>query len=196
MTQVDIIRKRTKEILKYKSKEANQSLAHDWGHCQRVWYIARSIAKNYKGIDLEVLEVSSMLHDIDQPYNMKKEHAKRSLNLADKILKEFNYEKRDKVLSVIEQHSTEKIIKKGSMEAKILFDADKLDGLGPIGIARVFLYCGQKGINIEQTIRWYNRKINIALKNLQTKEGKQMANERLKFTKNFIQNLKKSMRNE
>ena len=77
-----------------------------------------------------------------------------------------------------------------SLEAKILFDADKLDGLGASGIARVFALFGQRGLDPEKAIEWYEKKIEIALKNLQTKEAKKIARKRLAFVKKFLKMFK------
>jgi uncharacterized protein len=161
----------------------SQSLAHQDDHFQRVKDIALKIAENYQ-VDQEVLGRAALLHDIDQPPEKKHEHVELSLKKADEILK--NNPKKEKILQVIREHSTEKITGNSSIESKILFDADKLDGLGPIGIARVFLYCGECGMTLKQAVKWYKKKIKIAMQNLQTPEGIKIAKEKLKFTNEFL----------
>ncbi len=75
-----------------------------------------------------------------------------------------------------------------------MFDADKLDGLGASGIARVFALFGQRGLEPEKAIEWYEKKIEIAVKNLQTKEGKRMARKKLKYVKEFLKMFKNENR--
>ncbi len=191
MNLVNLIEGKVKEILK---ENKLQSLAHRFDHFQRVRKNALKIAEDYD-VDLELLEIACLLHDIDEPYNLKENHVERSLKLAKKILNEIgiNEEKKQKVLNIIKEHSTENITRKTSIESKILFDADKIDGLGSIGISRVFLFCGQRGLTLRESIKWYKKKINLTLKNLQTKKGKEIAKKKLKYVKNFIKELEKEL---
>lgn len=190
MNYVDVIEKRIEGELE-NNKE--QSIAHDLGHHQRVRTTAVEIAKNYPGVDLEVLEISSLLHDINQPRYLKEEHVEKSVEVAGKILDEIGYKKKELVLSIITEHSTESLRGKSSQESKILFDADKIDGVGYIGIARVFAYCGQLGMDIKETIKWYREKIDLSLRNLQTKEGKEMFQERLRPVEGFLEAIEKDI---
>ncbi len=151
------------------------------------------IAKNYKNVDLELLKIAVILHDVCEPYDKKEKHVELSVKVAKRILEKVGCpkEKARRVLEIISQHSTEKIQKPKSLEAKILFDADKLDGLGASGIARVFALFGQQGKEPERAIEWYERKIEIALKNMQTKEGKNLAKKELKFVREFLKRFKR-----
>ena len=193
MKKTDYIRKVEAIVEKTLNKSKKQSLAHDFSHFNRVRLNALAIAENYSDVDTEVLQLAALLHDIDQPYNKKIEHVARSMNKAKKILTDINYEKTSKVLDLIKRHSTENIYEKNNIESKILFDADKIDGLGVIGAARVFLYCGQNNMRLRNAIEWYEKKIGIALNNLQTPEGRKMTEEKIAFTKKFLTELKKEV---
>lgn len=175
---------------------SNQSLAHRFDHLSRVRLNALEIAKYYKNVDKEVLGLAALLHDADQPFNKKVCHVQRSMERAKKIMKAAGIAagKRKKVLVIISEHSTEDLREKTSLESKILFDADKLDGLGPIGIARVFVLCGQQGKSVEESVEWYEKKIKAARSGLQTKHGKQEAKKLLPFTLEFLRELKNFVR--
>jgi len=170
-----------------------QSIAHKSEHINRVLNTALIISHNYNNVDVEVLKISVLLHDIAQPYNDKKNHVKLSINMASSILKDINYpnNKIKKVLNVISEHSTENMKKKKftSIESKILFDADKIDGIGASGISRVFSLFDQMNKEPLESIKWYKNKINIAIGNLQTKTGKKIFKKRLIFTNIFLDKL-------
>lgn len=174
-------------------KESKQSIAHGIDHFDRVRINALKIAKHYPETDLEILQIASLLHDINQPIGGKMHHIEKSVKTAELILNQLPYPKKKEVLEIIGQHSTEKLAKKTSIEARILFDADKLDGLGYLGIARTFIYCGQNGMTLKQTVRWYEKKIDIAISNLETQYGKKIAKPKLSITKHFLKKLKQEL---
>ncbi len=182
---VDLVSRKVREIL---STSEKQSLSHRWDHLYRVMRRAVSLVEKCKcEVDLEVLKIAALLHDIDQPFDRKEEHVERSLRKAREILLSIDYPRVEEVLDVIKQHSTEGEEKPRSMEAKILFDADKLDGVGAIGVARVFIFCGQRGLTPVEAINWYKSKIEKAMKLMQTEIGKKEAEEKLKYVLEFFE---------
>ncbi len=188
---VEKVTEKVKEVL---SKSPRQSMAHGIEHFERVRrqsvLLANWIEKEDKSIkvDLEILQISALLHDIDWPYDQKENHVERSEKKAKEILEEIGYSKQKtkRVARVISEHSSEVVKKASSWEAEILFDADKMDALGVIGIARVFTLCGQRGWGPTQAIQWYKGKIKKTFPLLQTSQGKEMANELKKDTISFI----------
>ena len=193
---VDLVIEKVKQALE---KNQCQSVSHRWDHIYRVYRRAIKIANEIKGenVNMEILKISALLHDIDQPYNEKQNHVKRSLSKAEQILKEIGYpeEKIKKVLNVISEHSSEDDKEPTTIEAKILFDADKLDGIGAIGIARVFAFCGQNGLTPKEAIEWYRRKIEKALPKMQTKVGKEIVKRELKYVYSFFEKFKEEEEN-
>jgi uncharacterized protein len=169
---------------------SEQSVAHRADHIERVMLNARSIASTMKDVDHELLELAVLLHDVNQPVGRKQEHVGLSIRTAEKILLDegCTEERARQILEVIAQHSTEHIetIKPTSNEARILFDADKLDGLGAIGIARVFAFFGQMGRPPFEAISWYRKKIALSLEHLQTDEGRKLFESRLGYVENFL----------
>jgi uncharacterized protein len=98
-------------------------------------------------------------------------------------------------LDLIREHSTEHIstVRPSTIEAKILFDADKLDGLGAFGILRVFMLSRQVGRSLPDAIRWYRKKIAIATPNMQTPEGRAMMENRLPLVESFLSDLESEL---
>jgi uncharacterized protein len=181
---------RVKVAIDRRINDSTQSIVHRADHLDRVKENARGIAATLVGVDQELLDLAVLLHDVDQPVGRKGEHVALSMKAAKEILDEVGCAK-DRaalVLQIISEHSSEHIdtLKPTSIEAKILFDADKLDGLGAIGISRVFSLFGQMNGSIEDAIPWYRRKIDLSLTHLQTEEGRRLCHARLPFVLQFL----------
>lgn len=207
------IEDRIEKIAKRKLKGSS----HNWDHTKRVYNLALKLAKNKK-IDLDVLKVSALLHDIEREKEDKNKtgsicHAKESAKTAFKILKNINFSKNKikNVIHCIETHRFRKNKKPNSKEAKILYDADKLDALGAVGVARTFLWAAEnksklydnslnveeyKKLNIGKDGRIKNNKLHnpyfeFLLKlrtvkdKLLTEEAKKIAVHRHKFMEEF-----------
>jgi uncharacterized protein len=177
-------------------EDPNQSVSHRADHIERVLSTARRIAQDFSDVDQEILTLAVLLHDINQPYNDKKNHVQLSEQRARDILAAVEYpeERRRLVLQIIRQHSSEQLEKTSSVEAAILFDADKIDGVGPIGVARVFALFGQSARPPLEAINWYKEKISIAQEHLHTVEGKKIFAERVRFTLDFLIELTEAIR--
>lgn len=121
-----------------------QSVSHRMDHVERVLYYAQTISAYYTGVDHELLTIAVLLHDITSPFDRKPEHVWLSMVTAREVLGDIGYppERTEKVLAIIAEHSTEQprdgIL--SSTESRILFDADKIDGAGAVGIARAFAF--------------------------------------------------------
>ena len=168
-----------------------QSQAHKIDHSFRVICNIHEIVSQFDDattIDNEALIIAALLHDIDEPYNRKKDHVELSIIKATNILHElgcceFLIEKVTKIMS---EHSSENIGSFSMIESKVLFDADKIDGLGATGIARVFLLSGANLLSMQEAIAWCRKKIEIAIASLQTEQGKNMVLPRLKYVESFL----------
>lgn len=129
------------EMLKYMNDGA-----HDKQHIYRVLYYAVDIAKDHK-VDIDVLIAAALLHDIGreaQFKNNKIDHATHGANVAYEyiITLGWNTNKAEHIKQCISTHRYRKNSEPQSIEAKILFDADKIDVSGTIGIARTLAYKG------------------------------------------------------
>lgn len=179
-------------------KRREQSVAHRFDHIERVMRNALMIAATVDGVDYEILELAVLLHDIDQPVGRKAEHVALSMKAAETILQQSGcpVDRASYVLNVISQHSTEHAgtALPSTIEAKILFDADKLDGLGAVGISRVFSLFGQMNLASLDAIQWYRGKIDIALKYIQTDEGRRLCESRLAYVQEFLTQMESEAR--
>ena len=138
-----------KQILSEKLK----SSSHDLSHTYRVYKNCLKIAEKEPGIlfDKDVLTFAALLHDIARPdedlYPEKKiDHAILGAEKAYEILIDLGAkeEMAKKVSDAIKTHRFRGGLVPESIEAKILFDADKLDVIGNIGIARSYMFAGEQ----------------------------------------------------
>lgn len=136
------------ETAKFIEKEFdNESTGHDWYHIYRVWQMAKIIAAKEKA-DMFVVELGALLHDIAD----WKEHddEKTGGRATREWLQKFDLDKKtiDHVCHIVDNVSfkgigSENKIK--TLEGKVVQDADRLDAIGAIAIARVFAFGGSKG---------------------------------------------------
>ena len=128
--------------------DCTKDSAHDKEHIYRVLYFALSIAKFEKTVDIDVLISACLLHDIgrvEQFENPNLCHANIGSIKAYNYLINHNWslEKAEHIRDCIFTHRYRNENLPASIEAKILFDSDKLDATGTLGIARTLLYKGQ-----------------------------------------------------
>lgn len=121
--------------------------AHDKEHVYRVLYNALEIAKDESNVNYDVLIAACLLHDIGRKEQFENPEVCHAMAGADKayrfLLSEgFEVSYAEQVKQCIQTHRYRKNNLPQSPEAKILFDADKLDVAGAIGIARTLLYKG------------------------------------------------------
>jgi uncharacterized protein len=125
----------------------NASGCHDWTHVERVYNLAMNIGKK-EGADLNILAAACLLHDIGRREEMKSHgkfcHAEMGAQLAEKILAKLKLDKEivDNIVHCIITHRYRNNHEPKTIEAKVLFDADKIDSIGAIGVARDFLFAG------------------------------------------------------
>lgn len=124
--------------------------AHDSAHLERVWRNAQALLAQHPEADALVVMAACYLHDlVNLPKNDPERHqaSTRSAQLARHQLAWMNFppEKLDAVAHAIEAHSFSANIPAESLEAKIVQDADRLDGLGAVGLARMFYIAGRMG---------------------------------------------------
>ena len=121
--------------------------AHDREHIYRVLYNALEIAKSEAGVDYDVLIAACLLHDIGRKEQFEDPSLCHAMVGAEKAYafltgQGFDEAFADHVRRCIQTHRFRKSMPPQSIEARILFDADKLDVTGAIGIARTLMYKG------------------------------------------------------
>jgi len=168
--------------------------------------------------NLEIIELASLLHDIAREEQNKSKglicHAEKGAIFAREILEKYNFnkEKIDSICHCIERHRFRKGEAPESLEAKILFDADKLDSIGAVGLGRAFQFAGEVGaklhnssVDIEKTKEYSEddtayREFSVKLKKIKdsmfTSEGKRIAEGRHNFMISFFDRLEKEIKGE
>ena len=189
-----------------KSKLGKNDPAHDFEHVMRVYRNAERICKNENGNKKLILS-AVLLHDIIKIKNQK-DSVLQSAKLSEKILKE-NYFLDDEITIIsdaIKEHSFSKGKIPSTLEGKILQDADRLDAIGAIGLARVFSFSGSnnrpfydpkdpfsKNRNLNDN-KWaidhFYEKLLTLEEKMNTKTGKTIAKKRTKTLKDFLKELK------
>jgi uncharacterized protein len=129
--------------------EPSEDGAHDLSHLQRVWHNARLIHAQ-EGGDLEVLLAAVLLHDcvaVEKNSPLRSQASRLAAQKASGVLAQMDWceTKVAAVAHAIEAHSFSANITATSLEAKILQDADRLDSLGMLGVARTFYVAGRMG---------------------------------------------------
>lgn len=123
---------------------------HDFDHVLRVLALAERLAEE-EGADREIVRTAALLHDIARSkersnYGLEcdaeMDHALLGAQMARDILANEDAEFVDAVAHAIEAHRYRNAIEPRTIEAKVLFDADKLDSIGAVGVARAFAFGG------------------------------------------------------
>lgn len=185
--------------------------AHDKEHIYRVLYSALEIAKAEAIVDYDVLIAACLLHDIGRKEQFEDPtvcHALVGGEKAYRFLVENGFDEgfSQKVRHCIQTHRFRRSLEPESTEAKILFDADKLDVTGALGIARTLLYAGDVGDPIYNVLpdgsisngsgqespaffREYKFKLEKLYDNFYTVRGTELARERRAIAAAFYEKL-------
>ncbi len=129
------------------------SVAHGVDHLQRVWDRSKMLSTKLGG-DLETLAAAVALHDLGRHYGLEV-HGEKSALLAEPLLLEEDFPK-SKIPQVLESiilHDTNiNNSKRKTTESRILYDADKLDSFGVIGVVRHIVFYYERGTEVEQIL--------------------------------------------
>lgn len=196
--------------LNLRAQFEKDSSGHDWWHIQRVFNNATTIAKREKGADLFIVQLGALLHDIAD-YKFHAGDDKIGGKVAARWLEQMDTDDLtiQKVVHIVDNVSFKGLgveSKMKSLEGKIVQDADRLDAIGALGIARAFAYGGHEGRIIynpeakakihnsfsaykkrsSSTVHHFYEKL-LSLKDLMnTKTGKRMALQRHKFLELYL----------
>ncbi len=147
-----------KEIVEQQLSQDKDS-THDIDHVLRVYNLAMTIAKTEADVNLDILQAAVLLHDIGGAKEAadpsgKTDHAVVGAMMAKAILEDFAYSELEikHIQACILSHRYRTNFKPETIEAKIVYDADKLDALGAIGIARSFSWIGKHHAKIYKKV--------------------------------------------
>jgi len=127
--------------------------SHDWDHTLRVHRLCRHIG-SAEGADLLVVEAAAYLHDIGRAHqdrsNGRSCHAEKGALMAADLLQAHPLDsgRRKNIIHCVAAHRFRRGDAPHTLEARVLFDADKLDAIGAVGIARAFLFAGELGARL------------------------------------------------
>ena len=136
----------------------NASGSHGWDHTLRVFRLCEMLGPA-ENADLDVLSAAAYLHDIGRTAQDASNgaicHAERGAQMAEPLvnLLPFAEERQQNILHCIRSHRFRNPSQPATIEAKVLFDADKLDAIGAVGVARAFLFAGELGARLHNPDR-------------------------------------------
>ena len=163
---------------------------HDAAHSLRVYRNALHLADCYPDCDKRIVLLAALLHDVDDHKLFDTENnanARRFLETQNLSTEEI-----EQICSIINNVSFSKNRGKRpeSIEGKIVQDADRLDALGAIGIARTFAYGGKNGRSLEESLQHFYDKLLLLKDEMNTDEAKKMAAVRHEYLEGFIAEFK------
>lgn len=179
--------KTVQEAVSYiRSLFQGNSDGHDADHSIRVCSLAMKIAETVPACDKTTVALGALLHDADDPKLFRTENNAN----ARTFLKEHGADdaEAERICRIINSVSFSKNRDKvpETPEAMIVQDADRLDAIGAVGIARTFAYGGKHGRSLDSSIDHFYEKL-LRLKDLMnTKEGRRMAESRHAFLESFL----------
>ena len=194
-------------------KKLENDAAHDFEHIVRVLKNATMIARKEKA-DIRVITAAVLLHDIVSYPKSDPRSKNSSLESAEesrKILKnyDFSQDEMNIIADAIRDHSFSRGVVPQTLEGKILQDADRLDALGAIGIARTFAvggaenrpfynnddpFCKKRSLDDKSwTLDHFYKKLLLLEKTMNTETGKIEARKRIKIMIKFLDELKKEI---
>jgi uncharacterized protein len=192
--------------------------SHGFDHTERVLALALHVGKK-EGADLTVLTLAALLHDIGRRAEDASQgelcHAEVGSEMARKILRKHRLpdDVIDKVVHCIRHHRYRRGSTPATIEARVLFDADKLDAIGAIGIGRAFLFAGENGARLHNTpgidplatrayssedtaYREFLAKLRHVHERMLTREGKRLAEKRHAFMERFFDQMQEEIEGE
>ena len=166
---------------------------HDLSHSVRVYKNAVRIAEDEPDCDLTVVSLASILHDVDDHKLFCHEDNENARTfLSDKGVSSVLTEEICRVIDSV-SFSRNRGRRPETLEGKIVQDADRLDALGAIGIARTFAYGGEHGRSIEESVQHFYDKLLLIKEELGTDTAREMAEKRHAFLESFLLELKEEL---
>jgi uncharacterized protein len=188
-------KKQLKDIIKFSLQKIKENdTFHKKEHIKQTVKLSKILAKKEKA-DIKKAIVIAWLHDIEKNKEQKNQDpGKKGAQTAEKFLEKLNIPEKDikEICYAIHQHN--KGCKKKTKQAKIIWDADKLQGIGPSGLLRIYGYYIEKGLNPKIAYKNNKKEQNFFIKKFYTKTARKIAKKNYDFVKKFDkihENLKK-----
>jgi len=195
-----------KETIEFVKRELeNAESGHDWWHTQRVYNLSKTIGEKEKA-DMEIVELGALLHDVADSKFHNGDHTVGPRKAKEFLSGKISEDKIEHVIKIIENisFSSEQVFK--SKELDVIQDADRLDAIGTMGIARCFTYTGHTNREIHNpeikpklnmskeeykknngpSINHFYEKLLLLKNKMNTEMGKKMAVKRHEFMELYL----------
>ena len=163
---------------------------HDAAHSIRVYRNAMMIADAECACSREIVALAALLHDADDHklFSTSDNANARAFLRENQVPSEMA----DRICEVINavSFSQNKDRRPETIEAKVVQDADRLDAIGAIGIARTFAYGGEHGRPLEDSVQHFYDKLLLLKDLMNTETGKKLAQKRHQFLEDFLNELR------
>jgi uncharacterized protein len=201
-----------------KERMSHLHSSHGWDHVDRVVNLAEQIVSTEKGADRFIVKTAAILHDIARIDEVESGgrtcHAERGSRMAHDFLigQGLDAGRAERIRDCILAHRYRNDHAPDTLEAKILYDADKLDSIGAVGIGRAFLFSGEVGARLhnpdidvnltkayskeDTAYREYMVKLRHISEKMLTAGGRRLAEERHRFMVEFFDRLQKEVHGE
>ncbi len=195
------------EVKKFAREHLDKNdLSHSWPHTERVYMLCVKIGSREEA-DLEVLKPAALLHDTGMHID-RKNHEKVGAELAEQVL--VGFEKKEEVVHCIKAHRFSNDTEPETIEAEVLQDADNLDAMGAMGIARTMAHSGAFNRPIytpekdceeydgesESAAAHIREKLLKIKDSLNTETAKKMGEKRHAFMEKYLEKLKREYQGE
>ncbi len=183
-------------MLQYVREILDEPGSHGFDHTLRVIALCEYIGTKEQA-DMDILIPAAIFHDIARPPERTTgvPHEEKGAEMAAEYLNGISYgaERIIHIQHAIRAHRFSTALVPKTREAKILSDADKLDAMGAIGIARTFLSAGERGGDIQDGIDHIHEKLLRLSDLMYTRTGKKLAERRHALLAAFVQALEEEM---
>ena len=167
---------------------------HDAAHSLRVYRTALLIAESEEGCDMEIVALAALLHDTDDHklFHTENNANARSFLNAQKVAPE----KIERICEAINavSFSQNRGRRPETLEGRIVQDADRLDALGAIGVARTFAYGGEHGRSLDESVAHFHEKLLLLKDELNTETARKLAEPRHTFLERFLEEYERERR--
>lgn len=167
--------------------------SHGMDHTERVVSLCRTIGER-EGADMQILLPAALLHDIARPREKETglPHESEGARMAEEYVTAIGYDagRIPAIAAAIRTHRYSTGEEPEGIEAKVLSDADKLDAMGAVGIARTFIRAGEHGGGINDAVKHFHDKLLKLADCMYTSTGRQIAAERHAVLVAFLKDLK------
>ncbi|MBQ3705597.1 MAG: GNAT family N-acetyltransferase [Clostridia bacterium] len=165
---------------------AGNADGHGWDHSMRVYRNAMVIAESEPAADRMIVALAALLHDADDYKLFETENNANARSLLAGL--GIDPVARDRILAAVNAVSFSKNrgARPDTLEGMIVQDADRLDAIGAIGVARTFAFGGGHGRSLEDSVDHFYEKLLLLKDLMNTRKGKEMAESRHAFLETFL----------